>query len=132
MGKVLVAILSILFCFPAVAQPGQQQVGQTEEITIHDGMWWKEKSGTFKEAYVIGYKEGVGHTAAGDEREVWTVGKVRSVVDGLNQFYSDPRNMDIYIEEALTYVQDRFQGVAYEALKAELQTLRQTAAARKE
>jgi hypothetical protein len=134
MRRVLAMLFAGLFCLSALGLRGQQPAAPAGAGTsVHDGTWWKEKSTVFREAFIVGYKEGVEHATPGTKRSVWTTARAKPLMDGMNDFYKDFRNSNIYVDEAMGYVQDELQGtLSDDALKAELQKLRQVAAARKE
>jgi hypothetical protein len=92
------------------------------ETVKHDGSWWKEKSGIFKEAFIVGYEEGVVQSKAPSQYAS------RQIVQGLNAFYDDFRNLNIHVDDAIPYVLKQLSGKTDNELAPELQHLRSAAA----
>ena len=93
---------------------------------VHNGLWWEEKSGLFKEAFVGGYKAGSMHVA-GHPLDVNKF-PATELIDGLDHFYKDFRNRNILIDDALSYVEDQMRGVPDDKLAAEVLKMRAAAA----
>jgi len=92
----------------------------------HDGTWWQSKSQPFKDGFIIGYKDGIKQTSS--KTDALAVGSAQ-MIDGLDHFYKDFRNVNVQAEDAMPYVSDELSGKSDDALAAELQTLRKNAAA---
>lgn len=101
---------------------------QAAETVKHDGSWWKEKSGIFKEAFVVGYEEGVAQSKSPTHYADWGIERSRQLVQGLNAFYDDFRNLKIHVDDAMLYVIKQASGKTDNELAPELQRLRTAAA----
>ncbi|SNS85095.1 hypothetical protein SAMN05421770_102576 [Granulicella rosea] len=101
-----------------------------DKPAIHNGSWWKNKSGAYRDGFVSGYKSGAlhstGHTAMMNKLAT------ADIVAGLDALYKDFRNRNITVEDALPYIADQLSGVPDDKLNAELLHLRQTAVATEE
>lgn len=117
MKKLMTFMLSLVLCATAFA-------GQLKPR--HTGNWWKQKSPTFREAYVSGYKSGK-HDGMGKDTNLTPLGE-RELVDGLDKFYSDFRNRNILFADAIAYVADQLRGVPDDKLAAEILRLRAASA----
>ncbi len=117
MKRFLTAFLIILVCVSAHAA----------ENVKHDGSWWKEKSGIFKEAFIVGYEEGVAQSKSPSQYADWGTDRSRQIVEGLNVFYGDFRNLNIHVDDAMTYVISQLNGKSDNDLAPELQRLRSNA-----
>jgi hypothetical protein len=98
------------------------------ENVKHDGSWWKEKSGIFKEAFIVGYEEGLAQSKSPAHYADWGTDRTRQIVEGLNVFYDDFRNLKIHVDDAMPYVLSQLSGKTDNDLVPELQRLRSTAA----
>ncbi len=98
------------------------------ENVKHDGIWWNEKSGIFKEAFVVGYEEGSTHSRSQSKHADWGIERSHQLVDGLNAFYGDFRNLKIHVDNAIDYVNSQLNGKTDDDLAPELQRLRKNAA----
>jgi hypothetical protein len=112
--------LSILICASALAG------AQTKPAVNHDGVWWTGKSPSYREAYIVGYKDGMHHILNHDSDLV----KFSSVElsAGVDTFYKDFRNRSINVKEALAFVGDQLRGIPDDKLNAELLKMRAAAA----
>lgn len=121
-GAVLLA-LTALFCVTAWAAPKASRT--------HIGTWWLQKSDTFHKAYVVGYLEAA--RDAGNNlvpsRLLLNDENTSAWVDGLNAFYSDFRNRNIEVSDAIQYVHAQMNGASDKALAAKLERQRAEAAA---
>jgi hypothetical protein len=124
MKKFLTITFAFLLCAApfAVAQHGNPN----GPAPIHNGRWWEEKSGLYKEAFIGGYKAGSKYTAG----HPVDVNKFQGsdLIDGLDHFYKDYRNHNIMIEDALHYTEEQLSGVPDEKLKDELLKMRAASA----
>jgi len=93
-----------------------------QKPAFHAGQWWKDKNSVYREAFVNGFKSGM-HHAAGHNTELSSF-TATVLVDGVNKFYSDFRNLNINIDDALQYVTDQMSGVPDDTLKAHILKLR--------
>jgi hypothetical protein len=93
---------------------------------IHNGLWWKDKSDLYREAFIGGYKAGAKHVA-GHSLDVNEF-PATELIKGLNHFYTDFRNDNIYVDDALPYIAEELRGVSDDQLKAEILKLRAAAA----
>jgi|SRR6185312_3117876 len=127
MKKLLSLCLVTLCCTAACALPRQSHhISPNAPPAVHNGLWWGEKSGTFKEAFLGGYKAGSMHVA-GHPLDVNKF-PATELIDGLDHFYKDFRNRSILIDDALTYVEDQMRGVPDDKLAAEVLKMRAAAA----
>lgn len=120
---VVLLALPALFCAGAFAAPKASRT--------HIGTWWLQKSETFHQAYVVGYLEAARdagnylvpqHLLLNDENtSAW--------VTGLDTFYSDFRNRNIEVSDAIQYVHAQMNGATDKQLQARLDHLRAEAAA---
>jgi hypothetical protein len=127
MKRLLMFGLAALLCVPAfAAQQRNSHINPNGPAPVHNGLWWQEKSGLFKEAFIGGYKAGAEDTAG----HALDVNKFAGseLIDGLNTFYKDFRNRNIMVSNALSYVEDQLSGSADEKLSAELLKMRAAAA----
>src|ERR1700761_2532891 len=92
----------------------------------HGGQWWKDKSETYRQAFVNGFKSGM-HHATNRETELSPFTSA-VLTAGVNKFYSDFRNENITVTDALQYVADQLSGVPDEKLKAQILKLRAASA----
>jgi hypothetical protein len=93
---------------------------------FHAGQWWKDKPETYREAFVNGFKSGMHHVANRDtELSPFTAAVLTT---GVNKFYTDFRNENITVTDALQYVADQLSGVPDEKLKAQILKLRAASA----
>lgn len=128
MKKSLGICLATVLCATAFAQPVQQSNHKNPNgpSVVHNGLWWEEKSGLFKEAFVGGYKAGSMHVA-GHPLDVNKF-PATELIDGLDHFYKDFRNRSILVDDALSYVEDQMRGVPDDKLAAEVLKMRAAAA----
>lgn len=121
----IAAVLLGLLCVSAVAAPPK---GEGE----HDGQWWNAHRGSYHGAFVVGYLEAsVDNHANGIPPNIdLSLENARVWVQGLNTFYSDFRNQNILVDDALRYVHRQLNGATDEQLAAMLSQMRQRAAAR--
>jgi hypothetical protein len=127
MKKLLSLTLATLLCVTTFASAEKQHKYPTSTKTpVHDGLWWQNKSSTFKEGFIGGYKLGT-ERAAGHPADV---NKYPSseLLTGLDTFWSDFRNRSILFDDAVTYVEDQLRGVPDDKLTAELLKMRAAAA----
>jgi hypothetical protein len=96
-----------------------------QKPAFHAGQWWKDKNSVYREAFVNGFKSGM-HHAANHNTELSPF-TATVLVDGVNKFYSDFRNLNINIDDALQYVTDQMSGVPDDKLKAQIMKLRANA-----
>jgi hypothetical protein len=111
--------LATAFSISALASP------PLPKPPVHNGIWWKEKSSIFKEAFLGGYKAGELH-ATGHATDVARF-PVSELSDGVDTFYKDFRNRSIVVDDALNYIEDELRGMPDDKLATELQHLRQAA-----
>jgi hypothetical protein len=123
----------LLACLFAVILFGSAfAAGQQKPATMHNGYWWKEKSDVYKEGFVTGYRDAVDHAATPKQQaELKGVG-TQQLIDGMNGFYRDFRNVMILAEDAMTFVLDQARHVPDEKSELRLQRLREGAAGRGE
>ena len=127
MKKLLSLCLVALCCAAAFARPMQSHHSNPNgPPVVHNGLWWEEKSGLFKEAFVGGYKAGSMHVAG----HPLDVNKFPAtlLIDGLDRFYKDFRNRSILIDDALSYVEDQMRGFPDDKLATEVLKMRAAAA----
>jgi hypothetical protein len=110
--------LGLLLCGPMAAQQSK--------TPNYNGAWWGQKSHVFHEAWVSGYKSGL-HQGEGHDTELTKFGPIE-LVDGLDKFYSDFRNRNINVHDALPFVAAQLSGAPDEKLNAQLLKLRAAAA----
>lgn len=117
--------LPVLLCMSAAAAPPKGE-------GAHDGEWWSAHHGTYRNAFVVGYLEAsVDNHANGIPANIdLSLENARVWVQGLDQFYSDFRNQNILVDDALRYVHRQLNGATDEQLAAMLSQMRQQAAAR--
>jgi len=119
MKKYLAVLLTAGMCATSMAA--------TPKTNGHNGVWWRQKSGLFKEAYIDGYSDGEKH----DDRAQYELEHVDQVIDGLNAFYRYASNRGIRVEDAMDYVYNQLQGAPETALATKLQMLRNAVAGSK-
>jgi hypothetical protein len=125
--KNMMCFLAALVLCCATAMPAQHRSHPAEgPPPIHNGLWWQNKSSTFREGFVTGYKSGSMH-AAGHARDINQFPAIE-LIDGLDSFYKDFRNRNILVDDGLNYVIDQLKGVSDERLNAEVLKLRAAAA----
>jgi hypothetical protein len=118
MKKALIAIFPLIFCFAAFAAPPAPM--------NHSGTWWQSKSIPFKSGFLSGYKDG---QRRANPQAAYPTLDSRQIIQGLDHFYKDFRNVNVQVEDAILYVADELSGKSDADLAAELQTLRKNAAA---
>jgi len=121
----LVPTLALLTITPVFAQ-GHGGHPAEGAPPIHNGLWWQNKSGLFRDGFITGYKSGSMHQA-GHPLDLNQFPAIE-LIDGVDSFYKDFRNRNILVDDALTYVQDQLKGVSDEKLNAELLKMRAAAA----
>ena len=85
---------------------------------MHNGYWWKDKTDEFKLGFVAGYREALDHTATEKQREQLKGVGTKQVVEGMDAFYHDFRNVMILVDDAMTFVLDQMRHIPDE--KSEL------------
>jgi len=126
MKRLLILSLALFLGASTLAVAQNARGNPAGPAPVRNGLWWQEKSGLYKEAFLGGYKAGSEHTAG----HALDVNKFPGTVliDGLDHFYKDFRNRSILIADALTYVEDQLRGVPDDKLNAELLKMRAAAA----
>jgi len=125
--KKLLAILAIaMMCTAAFANPPHHDGGPSNG---HDGTWWQSKSAPFKDGFLIGYKDGLNRAGASASAATPPLGTPQ-LIEGLDHFYKDFRNVNVQVEDAMPYVRDELTGKSDADLATELQNLRKAAAAK--
>jgi len=90
---------------------------------MHNGYWWKDKSDEFKQGFVNGYRDAVNHAATAKQlAELKGVG-TKQLVEGMDSFYHDFRNVMILVDDAMTFVLDLMRHVPDEQLESRLKGL---------
>lgn len=96
--------------FTAAQEPRKPEV-------MHNGYWWKDKSDEFKQGFVNGYRDAVNHAATAKQlAELQGVG-TKQLVDGMDTFYHDFRNVMFLVDDAMTIVLDQMRRVPDEKLE---------------
>ena len=122
-------LLGLVLAFALLASP--LAIAQKAPL-IRDGGWWKEKSTSFREGFVNGYRAALVHSATPKQLADLEGFQSSQAVEGLNAFYGDFRNKLILIDDAIAYVIDQVKGMPDDQLAAELQKMRKAAASRGE
>ena len=90
---------------------------QKKPEVMHNGYWWKDKSDEFKQGFVNGYKDAVNHSATAKQlAELRGVG-TKQLVEGMDAFYHDFRNVMILVDDAMTFVLDQMRHIPDEKLE---------------
>lgn len=126
MKSLVTVTLCTVLCVPAFAAPKEHKYPSGAKDPIHNGLWWQNKSSTFKEGFLGGYKLGTEHSAG----HPTDLNKFPSgeLLEGMDHFYDDFRNRSILFDDALHYVEDQLRGQPDDKLNTELLHLRQAAA----
>ena len=107
MKKWLVWTLAVVMLgcgFAGAQEPKKPEV-------MHNGYWWKDKSDEFKQGFVNGYRDAVNHAAtAKQQAELQGVG-TKQLVDGMDSFYHDFRNIMFLVDDAMTIVLDQMRRI---------------------
>jgi hypothetical protein len=102
--------------FAAAQEPKKPEI-------MHNGYWWKDKTDEFKQGFVNGYRDAVNHAATAKQlAELKGVG-TKQLVDGMDAFYHDFRNVMFLVDDAMTIVLDQMRHVPDELLDSMLRGL---------
>jgi hypothetical protein len=124
--KKLLAVLAIaMMCTAAFANPPRHD---SAPMTGHDGTWWHSKGEPYRDGFLNGYRSGIARTNGTGKSDYASI-KNEQIIQGLDSFYKDFRNINVQVEDAMGYVKDELSGKSDADLAAELQTLRKNAAA---
>jgi len=127
MKRFLKLALPVILCVAFYSATAFAAPHHVSQAVGHDGTWWQSKSPIFREGFISGYRSGFARAKPSGRSDIASI-KPDQMIDGLNTFYKDFRNMNVQVEDTMDYVKDELNGKSDADLATELQTLRKNAA----